>query len=132
MLIYIYVVHISKTQFLVCLYESSCLGWMFEDCSFDLHFVSLLMSCCLFVSPLLHSLLILLNILLHPLVPSCFLLVLLLCSPLSLPDSWSEALSPSLSVAAPHLASETFPPMPQRGRLSHGHGWTGGRGRGGT
>lgn len=59
-------------------YQSTSPGRTFKHCSFELHLVLLLMSCSLSRSRLLHSLLILLNVLLHPLLPFCFLPLLLL------------------------------------------------------
>lgn len=109
--IYIYVVHISRTLFLVYLYESSSPGWMFENRSLKV-LLSLLMSCQLSTSLLLHSLLLLLNILLHSLIPSCFLPLFIFGSPLSLPGCWSAALPSSLPLTASHLAGEAFPPRP--------------------
>lgn len=68
------------------------------------------MSADVFKSTFLHCLLMRFNVLLHPLLPSCFL-----CSPYFL-------LASSLPLVAPHLTSEAFPPLPPTGGLSgRGH-----------
>lgn len=89
------------------------------------YLASLLKGWCFFSGLLLHFLHILLNILFHLLVPSCFLPLFLLWSPVSLSGSSTAALSSSLSLIAPSFAGKAFPPLSQRGL-----GWGCGRTRG--
>lgn len=89
-----------------------------------LYLALLLKGWCFFSGLLLHFLHILLNILFHLLLSSCFLPLFLLWSPVSLSGSSTAALSSSLSLIAPSFAGKAFPPLSQRGL-----GWGCGRTR---